>query len=66
MCEEKKLIGLHHRQTVSPLGRFGDIIPDGYLTTWSPADSWSVLGSWLIGIIPTQFPYFGPDAEPSP
>jgi hypothetical protein len=42
----------------------GNIIPDGYLESWNPAESWIVDGSYLTGGTLDKFdpnsPYYGP------
>ena len=46
-----------------PVYDLGNIIPEGYLDTWSPADAWIVDGAYLTGtldVMDRNSPYFGP------
>jgi hypothetical protein len=67
VCSPTKLAKVRSRG-FGPVVSFGDVIPDGYLTTWSPA-AWIVDGSYptscLLDCYDPNSPYFGPVPEPS-
>jgi hypothetical protein len=63
VCRADK-IALVRSRGFGPVRDFGDLIPDGYMETWNPAESWIFDGSYLTGGTLDKFdpdsPYFGP------
>jgi hypothetical protein len=67
-CSTTKIMKVRTRG-IGPVFNFGHLIPEGYMETWSPPESWIVDGSYVTGGTLDKFdnnsPYFGPIPEPS-
>ena len=67
VCRANKIAKVRARG-FGPVYDLGNVIPEGYLETWSPANGWFVDGSYLTACLDQcdpDSPYFGPVPEPA-